>query len=262
MKNNYLMTCTTFVVFLFLLRPTSTNAQTPPAPPAGPTPTPAPAPAPEYVNLTDLLSVAGPFSIFLDRLQATKVIDTLQNQANNSREGITIFVPKNQAFSSTRRPISNLTQDQLKSLLLFHALPRYYPLSEFTGLSRHNPVATLAGADLYALNFTDTSGTIRISSGWTVTKVSSAVHAADPVALYQVDSVLLPEAIFGTDIPPTPAPAPAPEIAPAADDQRVRGSGGGGGGSSPPTSAPSAAPARMGLSSWAAAVGLLLLGWF
>ncbi|KAJ9676306.1 hypothetical protein PVL29_025030 [Vitis rotundifolia] len=37
------------------------------------------------------------------------------------------------------------------------------------------------------------------------------------MALYQVDKVLLPEAIFGTDIPPTPAPAPAPDISLAVD---------------------------------------------
>ncbi|RVX21800.1 Fasciclin-like arabinogalactan protein 7 [Vitis vinifera] len=56
-----------------------------------------------------------------------------------------------------------------------------------------------------------------IGSGWTNTKVSSSVHSTDPVAVYQVDKVLLPEAIFGTDIPPTPAPAPAPDISPDAD---------------------------------------------
>ncbi|KAI3504136.1 hypothetical protein L1887_32681 [Cichorium endivia] len=47
-----------------------------------------------------------------------------------------------------------------------------------------------------------------------------SVHAKDPVAIYQVNRVLLPEAIFGTDIPP-PAPAPAPvavsDVAPMAD---------------------------------------------
>jgi hypothetical protein len=46
----------------------------PPAP--TPTPSPAPAPSPPYVNLTDLLSVAGPFHNFLNYLESTKVIDT------------------------------------------------------------------------------------------------------------------------------------------------------------------------------------------
>lgn len=79
-------------------------------------------------------------------------------------------------------------------------------------------MSTFAGGD-YSVNFTDNSGTIRLNSGWTRTKVSSAVYSTDPVAIYQVDKVLLPEAIFGTDIPPMPAPAPAPvpDIAPVAD---------------------------------------------
>ncbi|KAF4352055.1 hypothetical protein CsatB_020128 [Cannabis sativa] len=182
------------------------------------TPTPAPAPAPDYVNLTELLTVAGPFSTFLDYLVSTKVIETLQNQANNTEEGVTIFVPKDSAFASLKQKpsLKNITNDQLKSLLLFHALPHYYSLAEFTNLSQSSPINTMAGGP-FTLNFTDVSGTVHIGSGWTNTKVSSSVHSTDPVALYQVDKVLLPEAIFGTDIPPTPAPAPSPDIAPVAD---------------------------------------------
>lgn len=180
-------------------------------------PSPAPAPAPPYVNLTDLLSVAGPFHTFLDYLVSTKVIETFQHQANDTEEGITIFVPKDDAFKSLKKPsLSNLTEDQLKSLLLFHALPHYYSLADFKNLSQLSPVNTFAGGQ-YTLNFSDVSGTVHIGSGWTNTKVSSSVHSTDPVAVYQVDKVLLPEAIFGTDIPPTPAPAPAPDISPAAD---------------------------------------------
>lgn len=181
-----------------------------------PTLAPAPAPGPEHVNLTQLLSVAGPFSTFLGYLESTKVIETFQNQANNTEEGITIFVPKDKAFSSLKTPsLSNLTAEQLKSLCLFHALSHYYSLSDFKNLSG-TTVPTLAGGS-YTLNLTDISGTILIGSGWTNTKVSSSVRATDPLAVYQVDKVLLPEAIFGTDIPPMPAPAPAPDIAPAAD---------------------------------------------
>ncbi|MBA0578627.1 hypothetical protein Goshw_000166 [Gossypium schwendimanii] len=197
------------------------GASSPPAPMAmspSPTPTPAPAPAPEYVNLTYLLSVAGPFHTFLNYLESTKVLDTFQNQANNTDQGITIFVPKDSAFKALKKPsLSNLTNDQLKSLILFHAMPKFYSLADFNKLSTKGPVSTLAGSQ-YSLNFTDNSGTVHLDSGWSKTKVSSAVHSTDPVAIYQVDKVLLPEAIFGTDIPPMPpAPAPAPDISPAAD---------------------------------------------
>lgn len=203
---------------LLLCYAASANGQKSSAAPSSPSP--APAPATEYVNLAELLSVAGPFHIFLKYLESTKLIDTFQDQANKTEEGITLFVPKDEAFSSLRKPasLSNLTQDQLKSVLSFHAIPHYYSLSDFRNLSLQNPIPTFAGGPNYGLNFTDNAGTIHIDSGWTSTKVISAVHAADPVAIYETDRVLLPEAIFGTDIPPMPAPAPAPAAeAPAAD---------------------------------------------
>ncbi|XP_047342258.1 fasciclin-like arabinogalactan protein 7 [Impatiens glandulifera] len=212
------------------------------------TPTPAPAPAPGFVNLTDLLTVAGPFHTFLNYLITNKVIDTFQNQANNTEEGITIFVPKDDAFSSLKNPsLSNLTQQQLKSLFLFHALPHYYSLSDFKNLSQMGPVPTFAGGD-YTLNFSDTSGTVRLNSGWSITKVSSSVYSTDPIAVYQVDKVLLPVAIFGTDIPPAAAPAPVPDIAPAADVPGGKDNG------SSPTSSPGSSSESIygGLSVWLA----------
>ncbi|KAF7826999.1 fasciclin-like arabinogalactan protein 7 [Senna tora] len=211
-------------------------AKTASYPPTLLSPTPAPAPAPDYVNLTDLLTVAGPFHTFLGYLQSTKVIDTFQNQANNTEEGITIFVPKDSAFSALKKPsLSKLTPEQLKQVILFHALPHFYALADFKNLSQISSTSTFAGGD-YTLNFTDASGTVLINSGWSKTKVTSAVHATDPVAVYQVDKVLLPEAIFGTDIPPTPAPAPAPEVAPAADSPDAKSADGKSSSASSPSS--------------------------
>lgn len=197
-----------------------------------PTPSPAPEPMPEYVNLTNLLSVAGPFSTFLKYLESTKLIETLQAQANDTEEGITLFVPKDSSFSNLKKPsLSNLTSDQLKQLCLFHVLPHYYSLSDFKNLSGSGPINTLAGGS-YTLNFTDTSGSVHIGSGWTNTMVSSSVHDKDPVAIYEVNKVLLPEAIFGTDIPPpAPAPAPVPDVAPVADGPVADGGKGKGKGS-------------------------------
>ncbi|XP_010253006.1 PREDICTED: fasciclin-like arabinogalactan protein 7 [Nelumbo nucifera] len=178
--------------------------------------TPAPAPAPDYVNLTHLLSVAGPYHTFLKYLEGTDVIQTFQNQVDNTKQGITIFAPKDQSFASLKKPpLTNLTNEQLRSLLQFHALPQYYSLADFKNLSQSNPVTTFAGGQ-YTLNFTYSSGTINIGSGWTNAKVSSSVHSTDPVAVYQVDKVLIPEAIFGNPPPPSPPSpaAPAPDIAP------------------------------------------------
>ncbi|KAK1267981.1 Fasciclin-like arabinogalactan protein 7 [Acorus gramineus] len=209
------------VTTLLVLSATTTTAATTKSP--TPAPTPAPAPAPAFANLTHLFTVAGPFHTFLQLLQETNVIQTFQNQANNTSQGITIFVPQDTSFSSLKKPsLSNLTSDQLKSLLLFHALPQYYKLSEFTNLSSSSPVTTFAGGQ-YQLNFTDTSGSITISSGWSNTRLSSSVYSTDPVAVYQVDQVLLPVAIFGVappqapspPLPPPPPPAVVPEVPPA-----------------------------------------------
>ncbi|CAH9072774.1 unnamed protein product [Cuscuta epithymum] len=168
---------------------------------------PAPAPAaPKLVNLTDLLTHAGPYATFLNYAQSTKVIQTFQNQANNSDQGITLFVPKNEAFNNQKKPsLSNLTTDKLKYLMLFHGVAKYYTLADFSNLTLLN---TFSGD---ALNVSDVSGTVYLKSGWTTTKISSSVLATRPVAIYEVDKVLLSKSIFGTNIPPTPAPAPAPD---------------------------------------------------
>lgn len=129
---------------LVLLSFSSTKAQTVGSPTLSPTLTPAP--VPDFVNLTDLLSVAGPFHTFPNYLESTKVIQTFLNQTNNIGRGITIFVPKGDTFSSLKkRSLINLTQDQLKSLILFHALPQYYSLVDFKNLSQTGPVNTFGG---------------------------------------------------------------------------------------------------------------------
>ena len=46
-------------------------------PPRADTPAPAPAPSPRHVNLTDLLSLAGPYGTFLGYLVRTDAIRTL-----------------------------------------------------------------------------------------------------------------------------------------------------------------------------------------
>ncbi|CAL9088410.1 unnamed protein product [Musa acuminata var. zebrina] len=190
-------------ILLALSMPSPTSAQTPPAPFLPP----SPSPAPHFVNLTDLLSVAGPFNTFLDYLLQTQVIDTFQNQVNNTKQGITVFVPKDSAFASLKKSdLGNLTRDQLKTLFLYHAFPKYYSLSDFKNLSNSNPVSTFAGGQ-YTLNVTDASGFIHIVSNWANPKITSSVYSTAPVAVYEIDRVLLPSAIFSTE----PALAPAPE---------------------------------------------------
>ncbi|MQL86479.1 hypothetical protein Taro_019018 [Colocasia esculenta] len=191
-----------------------------------PSPSPAVAPAPHWVNLTALLSFAGPFATFLRYCEQTGAIATFQNQANNTHQGLTIFIPTDDAFSSLTKPSpSKLTKDQLRSLLLSHAIPQYYSLADFRNLSRRNPVVTFAGGQ-YTLNFTDSSGLIRVNSGWADPKISSSVYSTDPNAVYEIQRVLLPVAIFGATPPPAPALALAPDTANPADLAPSKGLGG------------------------------------
>ncbi|KAL6859015.1 hypothetical protein ACP4OV_018017 [Aristida adscensionis] len=203
---------TVAMLAIVLSSPAVAQHKSPPAPPASVLPpSPAPAPAPRHVDLADLLSVAGPFHTFLEYLQKTNVLETFQNQANNTKVGITIFVPKDSAFAALKKTtFANLTQDQLKSLILYHALPKYYSLAEFNKLSSQNPVATFAGSQ-YTINCTDNMGSIRLQSMWSNPKISSSVYSTAPVAVYEVDKVLLPMQIFKSDPPLAPAPAPAPD---------------------------------------------------
>ncbi|KAG0526239.1 hypothetical protein BDA96_06G128500 [Sorghum bicolor] len=166
--------------------------------------TPAPAPAPHHVNLTELLSLAGPSGTFLDYLTRTDVIRTFQSQANATTDhdhghGLSAFSAVDGAA------LSSLTADQLRTLMLCHGVPRYLPLSSFAALAASGPVPTSAGG--CALNVTDAAGRIRVASGWTrVARLVSSVYSTPPVAVYALDRVLLPEQVFPTQ----PAVAPGP----------------------------------------------------
>uniref|UniRef100_A0A0D9W649 FAS1 domain-containing protein n=1 Tax=Leersia perrieri TaxID=77586 RepID=A0A0D9W649_9ORYZ len=187
--------------------------------------TPAPAPAPRHVDLADLLSLAGPYSTFLGYLTKTGAITTLQSLANDTTvnaQGVTVFAPEDSAFVAVHgAALSNLTADGLRTLMLCHAAPRYYPLSSFSALAASGgPVPTLAGGERYAVNVTDAAGKIRVASGWATARLVSSVYSTSPVAVYALDRVLLPEGIFPTapEVAPVPAPAPAPARADKASD--------------------------------------------
>ncbi|OEL36530.1 Fasciclin-like arabinogalactan protein 7 [Dichanthelium oligosanthes] len=201
------------IAVLCLALPRAALSQRAPPPVAD---TPAPAPAPHHVNLTDLLSLAGPYGTFLDYLVRTDVIRTLQSQANatydGQGEGVTVFAPEDSAFAAVDgAALSNLTADQLRALMLCHAVPRYQPLSSFAALAASGPVPTF-GAQC-AVNVTYAAGRIRVASGWTrAAKLVSSVYSTPPVAVYALDRVLLPGQVFPTEpaVAPVPAPAPAP----------------------------------------------------
>ena len=189
-------------------------------PPRADTPAPAPAPSPRHVNLTDLLSLAGPYGTFLGYLVRTDAIRTLQSQAGaTGGQGVPVFAPEDSAFAAVGgAALPSLAADQLRALMLCHAATRYLPLSSFVALAASGPVPTLAGGEQCAVNVTYAAGRIRVASGWTsAARLVSSVYSTPPVAVYALDRVLLPRQLFPTEPAVAPVPAPPARGGDAAD---------------------------------------------
>jgi uncharacterized surface protein with fasciclin (FAS1) repeats len=107
-----------------------------------------------------------------------------------------MFVPKDSAFAALKKTtLARLTKDQLKSLVLYHALPKFYDLHGLTMLGRRSPVATFAGSQ-YTVNLTEHYANIVVRSAWSDAQIGSSVAATAPVGVYEINKVLLPKQIF------------------------------------------------------------------
>ncbi|OIW21556.1 hypothetical protein TanjilG_06249 [Lupinus angustifolius] len=173
-------------------------------------------------NITQVLEKAGQFTTFIKLLKASQVSDRINAQLNNSNQGLTIFAPTDNAFSSLKPGTLNSisTQEQVQ-LIQFHILPTLYTISQFQTAS--NPLHTQAGSSddgEYPLNVTTSGNQVNVTTGVVDTTVSNTIYSDSQLAVYQVDQVLLPLALFGA--PPTAAPAEAP--APTKPEKNVRAS--------------------------------------
>ncbi|XVF76467.1 hypothetical protein PTKIN_Ptkin13bG0268600 [Pterospermum kingtungense] len=185
-----------FLVLFFLCNKTS--AQVAPAPPL------------KVDNITSILEKGGQFTSFIRLLKATKVADQLNSQLSipNPNDGLTIFAPSDNAFSSLKPGTLNSLSDREKlQLVQFHILPTLMSTSQFQTAS--NPLRTQAGdvkGGNFPLNVITSGNQVNITTGVVNATVANTVYSDRRIAVYQVDQVLLPLQIFG----PTPAPAPAP----------------------------------------------------
>ncbi|XP_054782489.1 fasciclin-like arabinogalactan protein 11 [Prosopis cineraria] len=183
------------ILLLLLLFVHTISAQTVPA---GPT------------NITQVLEKAGQFTTFIKLLEATQVAGRINAQLNNSNQGLTIFAPTDNAFASLESGTLNSinSQEQLQ-LVQFHILPTLYTMSQFQTAS--NPLQTQAGNGgdgQFPLNVTTSGNQVNVTTGVVDATVANTIYSDSQLAVYQVDQVLLPLALFGA--PPTAAPAPAP----------------------------------------------------
>ena len=186
-----------FVVFFFFHFP-ATLAQSSQAPaPSGPT------------NITQILEKAGQYTILMRMMKSTQVADQINTQLNNSNQGLTVFAPTDNAFSSLKAgTLNSLTDEQKVQLIQFHIIPNFLSISQFQTVS--NPLRTQAGNSNngeFPLNVTTSGNQVNISTGIVDATVANTIYTDNSLAVYQVDKVLLPLDIFAA---PSPAEAPAP----------------------------------------------------
>ncbi|XP_030522130.1 fasciclin-like arabinogalactan protein 11 [Rhodamnia argentea] len=181
------------------------------APVTGQAPATAPTVSPSPTNITAILEKAGQFTIFIRLLKSTLVGDQLSSQLSDkkSNQGFTLFAPTDNAFSSLKSGTLNILSDQQKiQLVQFHVIPSVISLTQFQTVS--NPLRTQAGSSdngQFPLNVTTSGNQVNVTTGIVAARVDNAITSNSKLAIYQVDQVLLPLAMFGS-----PAPAPPPEI--------------------------------------------------
>ncbi|KAK4834368.1 hypothetical protein QYF36_021522 [Acer negundo] len=186
-----------FFFFFFLHCCSKTSAQGPAKAPSGP------------LNITAILEKNGQFSLFIRLLGSTQQGDQINTQLNNSNQGLTVFAPTDNAFSSLKAgTLNSLSDEQKIKLVQFHVLPTMMSATQFQTTS--NPIRTQAGnsaAGEFPLNITTSGNQVNLTTGVNQASVSNTLFTGRNLAVYQVDSVLLPAEYFGS---PAPATAPAP----------------------------------------------------
>ncbi|XP_059625264.1 fasciclin-like arabinogalactan protein 12 [Cornus florida] len=182
----------------------TTLAQSPAASPAAPpslstVPLTAAPPTPGTANIIKILEKDGHFTLFVRLLKNTHVGDQEQGELRDSNNGLTLFAPSDSAFSTlTSGTINSLNDLQQTELVQFHFLPTFITTTLFQTVS--NPLRTQAGdtaPDQFPLNVTTTGNQVTVSTGVMKASVSGTVYTDGKLAVYQVDSVLLPSKIFG-----------------------------------------------------------------
>eukprot|EP00250_Pteridium_aquilinum_P000252 c10279_g1_i1 orf=156-1499(-) len=170
-------------------------------------------PAPPPINITQIISQAGNFSQFVSLLVSTGVDKVLQS--HDTLPGVTIFAPTNTAFDRLGSDnITRLTSAQLVALMEFHALISFYPTEELASASGPQPtLASGSGGGAFTITLSQNkAGIITINAGGNRVPIAGTLYANNPVAVFVVDSVLLPADIFGAaaPVPSSSTPTPSP----------------------------------------------------
>ncbi|KAL7611326.1 hypothetical protein Lser_V15G14275 [Lactuca serriola] len=178
-------------------------------------------PKPLDVNFSTLLDAAR-CRTFLKLLKSTGVLDIYKKVAE---QALTVFAPTDLAFKYTGAPdLNNLTNAELVSLLLYHAIPSYVP--EITLENEKDPMPTLAtnNAGKFAFTIQTYGNSLMLNSGVDDSRVLKMVSDAVPVCIFMIDKVLLPMELFAKRRVPAAASSPAPESSPPSVSATAPGS--------------------------------------
>ncbi|XP_049931637.1 fasciclin-like arabinogalactan protein 6 [Nymphaea colorata] len=175
-----------------------------------------PAPPPPPLNLIDTLQKAGQYSTLIRLLGTTRVGDQLAYQLNNFSKA-TFFAPTDAAFNSLPSGFLNtMSMEQQVKLLNFHVVPHLFTWNDFkNGVP---PQATQASGPNgpYVLTFTFISDQqVKVSTGLVETIFTNALNLTPPLAIYQVDKVLIPPGMFSPSSASSSSPAPGSGSAPS-----------------------------------------------
>uniref|UniRef100_A0A5K1BKV0 FAS1 domain-containing protein n=2 Tax=Nymphaea colorata TaxID=210225 RepID=A0A5K1BKV0_9MAGN len=196
------------------------------------------------VNITSTLLSSG-FQSFADLLQSTGAIQTYLGAENN---GLTVFAPGDKAIQVIP---SNLTDDERRSLALYHAVSGYHPMQYLNKVT--GPLSTLAsnGNSNFQITVKTDAQKVTLNSGLNTVNVGRTILDQQQIAIYAIDAALQPPEIFASNgtlpppsnappTPPTPA-APAP-TSPSPSAPSPVPSSGSPPSDSGPTSSPAASP--------------------
>ncbi|KAK1394142.1 Fasciclin-like arabinogalactan protein 11 [Heracleum sosnowskyi] len=193
MKTHFLRPFTLSLLILVLHSFTTTLAQpvAPPPAPSGPT------------NVTKILEKASQFTTLIRLLKNNQLDDQINTQLNNSNQGLTIFAPTDNAFAALKPgTLNSLTDQQKVQLIQFHVISSFLSTSQFQTVS--NPITTQAGNSnegQFPLNVTTSGNQVNVSTGVNGATVGNTIYTDNQLAVYQVDKVLLPLAMFGPHTP-------------------------------------------------------------
>lgn len=152
------------------------------------------------LNITKALIDGHDFNVAASMLEASGVSDDLESDETGA--GITLFIPTDDSFADLLPTvkIQSLSADKKGVLLKFHVLHSYYPLGSLESIV--NPVqptlaTELASAGDYTLNISRVNGSVAINTGLVQASVTQTVFDEKPIAIFGINSVLLPKEIFG-----------------------------------------------------------------